>query len=349
MDRLLIQAPSGSYHLHFGPGIWAELGELARSFDGVVVVSDQNVAALYAHRLPFPLCVLEPGEGTKSFDQVARLVDQWAELELSRYSLVVALGGGVIGDLVGFTASLFRRGISYVQVPTTLVAQVDSSVGGKTGINTPRGKNLVGAFYQPKGVFIDPAVLKTLPRREITNGLGEVLKYGVIQDGALFELVSRSIPAFYQVALDVVGPVIRRCVEIKGAIVAADETDWGLRRILNHGHTFGHALEQATGYRVYRHGEAVLLGMFLEARLAHYLGLLPAASLREIEAALLRVQLEYRFDQVDKQTLLRALGQDKKNRAGAISFILPREIGKVEEVLLSAAEVEKFWDEVMGA
>jgi len=349
MEKLVVQAPSGAYNIQFGPEIWQEVEQLARGYDQVLVVSDGNVAPLYAHRLPFPVCVLEPGEEAKSFETMARLVDDWAERGLSRYSLVIALGGGVIGDLVGMTASMFRRGIAYVQIPTTLVAQVDSGVGGKTGINTPRGKNLVGTFYQPWGVFIDPSVLKTLPDREITNGLGEVLKYGVIRDAALFAAVGRHIPAFYQVDLDVVTPVIKRCVEIKGEIVAADETDWGIRHILNHGHTFGHAIEQATGYRVHKHGEAVLLGMLLEARLAHFLEMLPAAVLREIEEVLLRVRLEYSFAHLDKEAVFKALRQDKKNKAGAIAFILPTDIGKVQEVLLSVEEVEKFWDEVMGA
>ncbi|MDI9438689.1 MAG: 3-dehydroquinate synthase [Limnochordia bacterium] len=346
MDRIVVQAPSGAYNIHFGRDIWQQVQQMARGYDQALVVSDKNVAALYGHRLPFPISPLEPGEGTKSFETIAALVDDWAERGLDRYSLVIALGGGVVGDLVGLTASVYRRGIAYVQIPTTLVAQVDGGVGGKTGINTPRGKNLVGTFYQPWGVFIDPSVLSTLPDREITNGLGEVLKYGVVNDPALFEVVRGHVDAFYELDLEVVAPVIRRCVEIKGEIVAADERDRGLRRILNHGHTFGHAIEKAAGYR-HNHGEAVLMGMLLEGRLAHLLGLLSSADLAAIEDALFRVKLDYSFAHLDKGEMISALIHDKKNRKGSISFILPREIGRAEEVLLSVEDVEKYWDEVI--
>jgi len=346
MDKIVVQAPSGSYNIHFGPGIWAEVEQFARGYDQALVVSDGNVAPLYGHRLPFPKCVLEPWEETKSFRTIEVLVDDWAERGLNRYSLVIALGGGVIGDLVGLAASVFRRGIAYVQIPTTLLAQVDSGVGGKTGINTAHGKNLVGTFYQPWGVFIDPVVLRTLPEREITNGLGEVLKYGIIKDRALFEALGRHIDAFYDVDLEFVGPAVRRCVEIKGEIVAADETDWGPRHILNHGHTFGHAIEWATGYNKYNHGEAVLMGMVLEARLAHRLGMLLAEELMRIEEVLRRVRLEYSFAHLDRDGVIEGMLQDKKNRQGCIAFMLPREIGSVEEVLLGVEEVEKYWEEV---
>lgn len=349
MDRLVVKAPSGTYTVSFGPAIWREAAQLASAYSQVLVVSDTNVAPLYAERLPFQVLELWPGEESKSLEMVAALVDDWARRGLDRFSLVIALGGGVIGDLVGFAASIYRRGIDYVQIPTTLVAQVDSGIGGKTGVNTAWGKNLVGTFYQPRAVFIDPSVLETLPEREITGGLGEVLKYGVVQDGKLFAQVSRDISAFYQLDLEVAAPVIRRCVEIKAEIVAADERDLGLRHILNHGHTFGHALERAGGFSFYHHGEAVLLGMLLEARLAHLLRLLSREDLVKIEAGLRRVPLEYRFSHLDKGEVLSALQQDKKNKQGRISFILPRQIGSVEEVLLSLEEVEEYWDEVIGA
>jgi 3-dehydroquinate synthase len=348
MESIVVQAPSGAYNINFGPEIWQQVGELAKGYDQALVVSDKNVAPLYGDRLPFPIYTLEPGEETKNIQTISEMVDEWAERGLGRYSLVIALGGGVVGDLVGLTASVYRRGIAYVQIPTTLVAQVDSGVGGKTGVNTPRGKNLVGTFYQPWGVYIDPSVLSTLPEREITNGLGEILKYGVIQDPALFQVVQEHISDFYDVDLRIVGSAIRRCLEIKGDIVGADELDeQGVRRILNHGHTFGHAIEKATGFKRHNHGEAVLMGMLLEARLSHLLGMLPSAVLQEIEGALFRVRLDYSFEHLDKDEVFSALHEDKKNRASKISFILPREIGRVEEVLLSAGEVEKYWNEVI--
>lgn len=344
---IVVQAPSGSYNINFGPDIWQQVEQFAKGYDKPLVVSDRNVAPLYGDRLPFPILVIEAGEEQKNLDTVTFLLHQWAERELGRHSLVISLGGGVVGDLVGLAASLYQRGIAYLQIPTTLLAQVDSGVGGKTGVNLPYGKNLIGTFYQPWGVFIDVSVLSTLPEREITNGLGEVLKYGIIQDPALFQVVEDNLDAFYQLDLKVVEPVVRRCLEIKGEIVAADEEERGLRKILNHGHTFGHAIEQVTGYERHKHGEAVLMGMLLEARLAHRLGILPQEELERIEGALFRVNLPYNFDHLPLDAVLRALRQDKKNRNGAISFILPRAVGKVEEVLLESEEVAEHWNGVV--
>ncbi|NMB02009.1 MAG: 3-dehydroquinate synthase [Firmicutes bacterium] len=348
MESIAVNTPSGQYTISFGPQIWKQMEDFAASFGQVLVVSDTNVAPLYGARLPFPISVLEPGEEQKSLSTISTLINDWSERELDRNSLVIALGGGVIGDLVGFAASIYRRGIAYVQIPTTLLAQVDSAVGGKTGVNTSYGKNLIGTFYQPRAVFIDPEVLRTLPEREVTSGLGEVFKYGIIADPFLFELVQAKVASFYNLEPLVVTDVLRRCLAIKAQIVEEDEKEGGLRKILNHGHTFGHALEQATDYRIFKHGEAVLVGMVLEARLAHALGMLSRSQLTQIEEALFRVKLDYSFTSLPRQQILAALRQDKKNRQGKISFILPQELGEVEEVLLELTEVEQLWKEVVS-
>lgn len=347
MESIVVKTPSGPYKINFGSQIWQQVAEFAADYSQVLLVSDTNVAPLYANRLPFPLITLEPGEEQKSLETIGLLVDKWALRGLDRQSLVIALGGGVIGDLVGVTASVYQRGIAYVQIPTSLLAQVDSSVGGKTGVNTKYGKNLIGTFYQPQAVFIDPAVLKTLPTREITAGLGEVFKYGIIADPQLFKLVGEKINAFYELEPEVVTAVLRRCLAIKAKIVEADEREGGLRKLLNHGHTFGHAIEKATGFNLYKHGEAVLMGMILESRLANTLGFLADSALKQIEESLFRVKLDYCLRNLPKDQVLTALRQDKKNRQGKISFILPQEIGQVQEVLLSPEEVEKNFCEVV--
>lgn len=347
MDKLVVATPSGSYPIYFGIDVWKQIEEFATGYSQVLVVSDANAAALYGERLPFPLQTIEPGEEQKNLTTIGEIIDEWTERALDRASVVIALGGGVIGDLVGFAASIYRRGIAYLQVPTTLLAQVDSAVGGKTGVNSSYGKNLIGSFFQPQGVFIDPNVLKTLPAREITGGLGEVLKYGIIADQNLFEGVSENLAAFYNPRPETLSPIIKRCLTIKAEIVEEDEREGGRRKILNHGHTFGHAIEQATGFGRYKHGEAVLLGMVLEARLANLLGMLPSSELEKIETALCRVQLDYNFANLPQKEVLAALRQDKKNRQGKISFILPRKIGEVEEVLLSPSEVTNYWEEVV--
>lgn len=346
MEKLIVQAPSGSYNINFGPTIWEQVTQFAKAYDRILVVSDTNVAPLYGDRLPFPISAIKPGESQKNLSTVHSLVDDWLERGLGRYSLVIALGGGVIGDVVGLAASVYQRGIAYLQIPTTLLAQVDSGVGGKTGVNTAQGKNLIGTFYQPWGVFIDPAVLKTLPPREMTNGLGEVLKYGIIADPILFDVVQRQIESFFDLDLKVVGSVVRRCCELKSEIVGADEEERGIRKILNHGHTFGHALEVATGYELYNHGEAVLIGMLLEARLAKILGLLSQSDFAQIKGGLNQVKLNYDLSGVVKEQISTALLHDKKNRQGKISFILPQEVGRVTEVLLSPDEVASYWEAV---
>lgn len=347
MEKILVQTPSGFYPIYFGPQIWAEIIQFASDFEDVLLVTDTNVGPLYADRLPFESLTIMPGEEQKTLATLELILNHWAQCQLTRQSLVIALGGGVIGDLTGFAAAIYQRGIAYLQVPTTLLAQVDSSVGGKTAVNALHGKNLIGSIYQPRGVFIDPSVLKTLPKREITNGLGEILKYGIIFDHTLFKLVTKNLERFYTLDLDFIEPILYRCCEIKNRIVSQDEQDQAMRKILNHGHTIGHGLEALTKYQYFTHGEAVIWGMHLEAKLAHLLGILSTSNLAEIETGLAKVETLPPLPKIVPQDLTQCLLQDKKNRNQQISFLLAKDFGQIEEVLLTPRETQNYLERVL--
>jgi 3-dehydroquinate synthase len=308
------------------------------------VVTDENVATWHLAPLEAGLkglgrhagsVVLKPGEGTKSFRELGPLCERLLEMGLERGDLVIALGGGVIGDLAGFAASILRRGVRYVQIPTTLLAQVDSSVGGKTGINTLLGKNLIGAFHQPSLVLADTGTLATLPARELRSGYAEVAKYGLLGDAAFFGWLEGR---WRQVLAREAAPLadaIARCVEMKAAIVARDETETGERALLNLGHTFAHALETWTGFSGrLLHGEAVAIGVCLAFRLSEELGYCPPATAARVSAHLAAVGLPTRVsdipdgDKADAAELVRLMGQDKKVRDGRLTLILARGVGQ---------------------
>ncbi|MDJ0947940.1 MAG: 3-dehydroquinate synthase [Alphaproteobacteria bacterium] len=333
-----------SYEIVIGDGLLARAGEFAapvlrqpRAF----VVSDARVAELYLEDTVESLtgagvtcdsCVVPGGEASKSFQQLETLVDRMLAQQVERDTTVIALGGGVVGDLAGFAASIVLRGLDMVQIPTTLLAQVDSSVGGKTGINTGHGKNLVGSFHQPKLVLADIRVLDTLPRRELLAGYAEVVKYGLIGDAAFFSWLE----ANGQALLGGDGALRQRAIEIccraKAAIVAADEREGGQRALLNLGHTFGHALEAEVGYEGgVLHGEAIAVGMVLAFALSARLGLAPAEEAARVEAHLSAVGLPTRIADLAHtfrtDALLSRMGQDKKVRDGRLTFVLARGIG----------------------
>lgn len=331
-----------SYEIRIGAGL---LGDGALWKDLVVgasalVVSDETVARIYADVVCETLAlkgvklgrhILPVGEQHKTVEAWGRITDQLAEQGFDRSTTLIALGGGVVGDLTGFAAATWMRGVPYVQVPTSLLAQVDSSVGGKTGVNHARGKNLIGAFYQPSGVVADLDTLDTLPRRELIAGLAEVIKYGVIRDvdffawleGALDALLSRDKGALAQA-------VLRSC-EIKAEVVAEDERESGLREILNFGHTFAHGLETLTRYEQLNHGEAVALGMLMAARLSVAQGWLEGDAARRIEALVNRLGVIQRLPgAISVDAMLLAFQRDKKTRAGRLRFVLCREIGHAE-------------------
>ncbi|GBC77086.1 3-dehydroquinate synthase [bacterium HR08] len=340
--RIRVALGERSYDIVIGAEVLARAGESVRAVLGgaprLALISNARVFGLYGAKLRsslrragFPVSVhlIGDGERYKTMRTVERLYGELADQHLDRASAIVALGGGVVGDVAGFVAATFLRGIAYVQIPTTLVAAIDSSVGGKTGVNVPQGKNLVGAFHQPRLVLADVSTLRTLPRRELAAGLCEALKYGVIRDAALFDWIVARVEALKAGEVAALVPVIRRCCEIKADIVRRDERESGLRRILNFGHTFGHALEAVTGYRRFRHGEAVGYGMIMAARLAVRLGLLSSDEAERIRRAVLACGRFPAIADLDPEAILAAMRHDKKARAGRLTFVLPTRIGHV--------------------
>jgi 3-dehydroquinate synthase len=333
--------PPLPYPIDVVPGALATLGvrvEEAAPAHRYALVSDSVVAPLYAERARqsfseaarVELFTVPAGEEHKTRESWARLTDEMLAAHLGRDTTVVALGGGVVGDLAGFVAATYLRGVAFVQAPTTLLAMIDASVGGKTGVDTAAGKNLVGAFHQPAAVIIDPELLATLPIPQLRSGLAEALKHGVIADERYFETVVDRLPTL-------LGPggagsaamreLIARSVAIKAAVVARDEREGGVRKVLNFGHTIGHAVEHASGYALL-HGEAVAVGMSLESELAERLGVAECGTHRQLRAALERAGLPAdRPASLHPDALLAATRGDKKARAGAVEYALPRRIG----------------------
>ena len=317
-----------------------------------IVVSDETVARLHLHRLSgldvSPI-VLPPGEATKSWAQLEALIDRLIDHGVERGDHVIALGGGVIGDLVGFAASILKRGCGFVQVPTTLLAQVDSSVGGKTAINTARGKNLVGSFHQPAFVLIDPTVLETLPARDLRAGYAEIVKYGLIDDAAFFAWCEANGAALLADDVEARAYAIAHSVAAKAAIVAADERETKNKRaLLNLGHTFGHALEAETGFSDrLLHGEAVAAGMALAFRFSATLGLCDGAAATRVGDHLRGVDLPFGLRGIDADgaTLVKHMAHDKKMAGGAIPFLLARGIGEAFVATdVDLADVARFLD-----
>lgn len=335
-----------SYDVVIGPDLIDNAGgELAGSYPRgrTVVVTDEHVADLHGARLLDALqragvradmIVMPPGEETKSFQGLADLSDRLLALGLDRGDVITAFGGGVIGDLTGFAASIYKRGIDFVQVPTTLLAQVDSSVGGKTAIDTPRGKNLIGAFHQPRRVLADLDVLRTLPARELRCGYAEIIKYGLLGDFAFFQRLERDSAAVLALEPEALAHAVHRSVEMKAQIVQADEKEAGRRALLNFGHTFGHALEAETGFGgVLLHGEAVGAGMALALRFSAMLGLCSAQDAGRATAAIAASGLPTRLSDIrvepfNADALIAHCAQDKKAEGGALTFILARGVGE---------------------
>jgi 3-dehydroquinate synthase len=311
----------------------------------VLIVTDGHVchqhgaavgASLHLAGFPCEIAILEPGEQTKSLTHASELYDKLVAMQADRQTVVVAVGGGVIGDLAGFVAATYARGVPLVQVPTTLLAQVDSSVGGKVGINHPRGKNLIGAFYQPLGVFLDTAVLDTLPVRDYRAGLAEVVKYGVILDGSFFEYLEANLAGINLRTPEVLRHIVSRCCRLKADVVERDEFErTGLRAILNYGHTFAHAFEALGGYGELLHGEAVSIGMTCAARLAENLGRIDKTVAARQTALLEAVGLPTRLPEsmkLDPPAVLDSMRLDKKSVSGRLRFVLPGRLGQVELV-----------------
>ncbi|HEY5593969.1 MAG TPA: 3-dehydroquinate synthase [Nitrospiria bacterium] len=330
-----------SYSIEIGSRILPKIGGRLVSLGikgKVAVVTNPRVRRLYGSIVSRSLrkagfvvipITLPDGERFKNLASVSRVYDELVHKSFERSSTVLALGGGVIGDLAGFAAATFMRGIGFVQVPTTLAAQVDASIGGKTGVDHPQGKNLIGAFYQPKWVFIDPEVLSTLSRREFVSGLAEVIKYGVIRDEAFFSYLEDNMDKILNQGEAALTHAIRRSSAIKAEVVQKDEREGGLRKILNYGHTFGHALETITNYRTYLHGEAVSIGMAFAAQLSVRLGLSDASTARRQIELLKRAGLPVALPKIRTADILKAMTLDKKVADGRIHFVLAERIGRV--------------------
>ncbi|MEO8259353.1 MAG: 3-dehydroquinate synthase [Acidobacteriota bacterium] len=333
--RIDVTTPSRGYVITLGHGVLEQLGRLLddlRLPERRFVVSSPAVWRLHGDRVTRAIkrseSILVPdGERFKQLATVSRVYDALVRAKADRASTLLTFGGGVIGDLAGFAASTYLRGISLVHVPTTLLAQVDSAIGGKVGVNHPLGKNLIGAFYQPHAVLIDPSVLATLPRREFRAGLYEVVKYGMTSSAALFDAIRRDRTAIFAQEAAALGPIIAESCRIKAEVVSADEREAGPRRILNFGHTAGHALEAVTKYRRYRHGEAVGYGMLVAAQLAAARGALARqdqAALADLIASLGPLP---QIADVSSAEMLEAIKRDKKMVAGRLHFVLPIAIG----------------------
>ena len=337
MERLRIELGERSYPILIGPGLLQDAALVGGSVTSrdVLVVTNTTVAPHYLAHLERSLAgkrvasvALPDGEQYKTLETLARVFDALVERRLNRDACVVALGGGVVGDMAGFAAACYQRGVDYVQVPTTLLAQVDSSVGGKTGVNHPGGKNLIGAFHQPRAVIADTDTLKTLPPREFRAGLAEVIKYGLIADTAFLGWIEAHVDALLRLDGAALAHAIRRSCEIKAEIVAEDEREHGRRALLNLGHTFGHAIETATGYGEWLHGEAVGAGMLMAADLSHRLGWLEEADVGRLRTLLERAGLPIAAPPIGAARALELMGMDKKVLAGRIRLVLMRKVGE---------------------
>lgn len=355
MQTVRVELGERSYPIHIGRGVLAELGERLhelRCARKVAVISNTVVAPLYLPKVEdslrhagfTPTSIEVPdGEEHKNLAWLTFLYDRMIDAGLERNSAVVALGGGVVGDMAGFAASTYLRGVSYVQVPTTLLAQVDSSVGGKTGVNHAAGKNLIGSFYQPRFVLIDTDTLKTLPRREFLAGLTEVIKYGVILDPELFALIERELKAILALDPQVLGEVIRICCTLKAMVVSEDEREADLRAILNFGHTVGHALEALTEYKQYLHGEAVSVGMAFAARISHARGFCSAEVVERIVHLLKRAGLPTELPKdIAVRPLTLAIKADKKAAGDKIRYVCIDDIGQTRFDFMTAEEIAAF-------
>ena len=353
MDTLTVNLGTRSYPIHIGSDILRALGQLLKqhSFSAgrIGLVTDSHVGKLYRDPVTSALTAVgfEPvvieipaGEEHKNLAWLTFLYDKLVEGRLERNAPLLALGGGVIGDLTGFAAATFQRGVPFVQIPTTLLAQVDASVGGKTAVNHPAGKNLIGAFYQPRMVVIDVDTLKTLPKREFVAGVAEVIKYGVILSPELFGLLEEELSALLSLNPILLASIVKTCCQLKALVVEEDETEGDYRAILNFGHTMGHAIESATNYKCFLHGEAVALGMIFATHLSQQRGLCRSATRDRVARLIKKAGLPIQIPQDLAEEHLRiGIGADKKVTAGKVKFVCIEDIGKTRFEFLNPTEI----------
>jgi len=357
MQSLDVALGNRSYTIHVGPGLLARpelITEKLRQ-PRAAIVTNSTVGPLYLAPLARALAgrgievvtiTLPDGEAHKNWQTLNLMFDELAAHRCERGTALIALGGGVVGDLAGFAAAVYQRGVPYIQVPTTLLAQVDSAVGGKTAINHPAGKNMIGAFYQPLAVISDTDTLATLPARELSAGLAEVIKYGLIRDREFFAWLESNVGRLVAREPEPLAHAIVRCCAGKAEIVALDERETGPRALLNFGHTFGHAIEAATGYGTWLHGEAVAAGMRLAARLSRRLGFIAAGDVRRVDALLDAAGLDAQAPALGLERYLELMGHDKKVEGGRIRFVLLKGIG---EAFVSSEVPRAALADVLGA
>ncbi len=351
MEQVHIALGDNSYDIHIGHGLDSAAlirGALSKTKD-LLIVSNETIAPLYLNKLEEGLkgqgfrcnsCILKDGETYKNIDSYMQIIGTLLESGYGRDCALVALGGGVIGDITGFAAATYQRGVDFVQIPTTLLAMVDSSVGGKTAVNHPLGKNMIGDFHQPKVVVADLDYLKTLPKREIAAGMAEVIKYGVIFDRDFFDYLMQAEDT---AALDL-AYVVKRCCELKADVVSKDEKEKGLRALLNYGHTFGHAIEVGMGFGTYLHGEAVAVGMLIAAYVSYRTNKgMTEQDVAQVQAILPKYNLPYASpDKLSAQNYLEFMRHDKKVKSGVINYVIPQSIG-------SAAVFNDLPDDVIAS
>ncbi|MBR2216319.1 MAG: 3-dehydroquinate synthase [Selenomonadaceae bacterium] len=341
MDKIRVELGKDSYDIHLGYGLWRELSSfiMGRGYSRkTLVVTDEHVGSLYGEEtcqtlkrvgLKPKLATIPAGESSKSLQVADNIYTELIEQGMDRKSPIFALGGGVVGDLAGFVAATYLRGVPLIQMPTTLLAQVDSAVGGKVAVNHPLGKNLIGAFYQPEAVFMDMELLSSLPKREIPTGLGEIVKYGVIYDRDFFAYLEEHSEGARSLEPATAMHMVKRSCEIKAAVVSKDEKESGLRRILNFGHTVAHAIEQVTGYTRYNHGEAVSIGMVAAAFISRDLGLVGDAEVTRLQKLMTALDLPQKVTGVATEDLFAVIFRDKKTVNGKVNWVLMNDIGEV--------------------
>lgn len=335
--NLYVDLGENSYNISIEKGMLSRLGDEVKKFyngEKVFIITDENVNKYYGEKVEESLkkagfntrkLVLKAGEETKSFNTLPIIYNELLDFKLTRKELIITLGGGVIGDLGGFAASSFLRGVPFIQVPTSLLAQVDSSVGGKVAVDLPKGKNLVGSFYQPKAVFIDPEVLNTLPEKFYKDGMGEVIKYGCIKDKDLFDKLY-SLKNREEV-MEHIEEIVYTCCDIKRIVVEKDEKDLGERMLLNFGHTLGHAIETFYNYKGYSHGEAVSVGMYNITLKSEKLGMTDEGTAERIKNILINYGLPYEMNIDDNEAIVNTIALDKKNLGSVLKIILIKSIG----------------------
>jgi 3-dehydroquinate synthase len=340
MKKIKINMEQNGYEIQIGPGLLDQVGENLKRIgyqNRTVVITNPNVNKLYGDQimsdlekagLEASLFEVPDGEEYKSLKWAGNLYRKLSSFQAERMTPILALGGGVIGDLAGFVAATYMRGVPLIQLPTTLLAQVDSSIGGKVAVNYGRLKNTIGTFYQPKLVISDIAALKTLPVKELKNGLAEIIKYAIIRDPELFALLEQGMGRIKSRDMDLFEEVISLCAGIKADIIQKDEKDLGLRNVLNYGHTFGHAIETVSDFQI-SHGKAVALGMVAAALVSQRMKVLPISALDRIKTVIVRAGLPLNIPGLDIDKIMNVMGHDKKKLGGKIRFVLPKSIGEV--------------------